>query len=66
MMDNPDVNAVTYRAPTKDAEDTKSFRSAGGTSQTEEEVVEDPFAAPLKRQLKSRHLQMIAIGGEFA
>lgn len=61
MADKTDFS-VTYRGPIQDGA-TKSARSEE-IPRSDEEIATDPMSAPLKRQLKSRHLQMIAIGGE--
>ncbi|KAJ5550233.1 hypothetical protein N7535_001829 [Penicillium sp. DV-2018c] len=61
MLDKTDSSAVAYRPPIHDG-DMKNIPS-GESSPADEEIARNPMAAPLKRQLKSRHLQMIAIGG---
>ena len=63
MTDKTDHHAEEYGAPVNNDGDTKSFRSGHESSRSDEEMTVDPLHAPLKRQLQSRHLQMIAIGG---
>lgn len=60
MADRKDYDTVEHPEPINDGD--TSLHSDG--SKPTGELQRDPFEVPLKRQLKSRHLQMIAVGGE--
>lgn len=63
MSDKKEYDTAAYGA-SGDGGDI-SVESGDATNRSDEGTVKDPFEAPLKRKLKSRHLQMIAIGGSL-